>query len=103
METLLLLWENQARAWSVDEIAARIYVAVDAPRRSCRACSVASSFERRAASLCAGAMTRAATDLMPEVAAAYRTHLVPLATYIHSKASPSVREFARAFDLKKDR
>jgi hypothetical protein len=40
---------------------------------------------------------------MPEVAAAYRRHLVPLATFIHSRASTAVREFARAFDLKKDR
>ena len=45
----------------------------------------------------------AGSNLIAEVAAAYRTHLVTLATYIHSKASPSVREFARAFDLKKDR
>jgi hypothetical protein len=40
---------------------------------------------------------------MPEVAASYRRHLVPLATFIHSRASTAVREFARAFDLKKDR
>jgi hypothetical protein len=39
---------------------------------------------------------------MPEVAAAYRRHLVQLATFIHSGASPAVREFARAFDLKKE-
>ena len=42
-------------------------------------------------------------QVMPEVAAAYRRHLVQLATFIHSRASTAVREFARAFDLKKDR
>jgi hypothetical protein len=38
-----------------------------------------------------------------EVALAYRMHLVAMANLIHSKASVSVQEFARAFDLKKDR
>jgi hypothetical protein len=38
-----------------------------------------------------------------EVAQAYRLHLIPMANLIHSKASGSVQEFARAFDLKKDR
>jgi hypothetical protein len=42
-------------------------------------------------------------QVMPEVAAAYRRHLVQLATFIHSRASTAVREFARAFDFKKDR
>jgi hypothetical protein len=42
-------------------------------------------------------------EVMPEVAASYRRHLVPLATFIHARASTAVREFARAFDLKKDR
>jgi hypothetical protein len=45
----------------------------------------------------------ASGEVMPEVAAAYRRHLVPIATFIHSRASTAVREFARAFDLKKDR
>ena len=45
----------------------------------------------------------ASGEVMAEVAASYRRHLVPLATFIHSRASTAVREFARAFDLKKDR
>jgi hypothetical protein len=45
----------------------------------------------------------ASGEVMPELAAAYRRHLVPIATFIHSRASTAVREFARAFDLKKDR
>jgi hypothetical protein len=41
--------------------------------------------------------------LMAQVATEYRRHLVAMATLIHSKAPSSVREFARAFDLKKER
>ena len=40
--------------------------------------------------------------LMPRIAATYRRQLVRVAKVIHSKASPSVQEFARAFQLKKD-
>jgi hypothetical protein len=105
MEALVLLWENQARAWSVEEIAARIYVSKDV------AAEIVSSLQRRhfiRAEDAESARWRYDASnpngpVIAEVAAAYRTHLVPLATYIHSKASASVREFARAFDLKKDR
>jgi hypothetical protein len=38
-----------------------------------------------------------------QLSQAYRTQLVAMANLIHSKASGSVQEFARAFDLKKDR
>jgi hypothetical protein len=41
--------------------------------------------------------------LMEKVASTYRRHLSAVASFIHSKASRSVREFARAFELKKDR
>jgi hypothetical protein len=36
------------------------------------------------------------------VTVAYRSNLVSVANFIHRKASASVMEFARAFDLKKD-
>jgi hypothetical protein len=42
-------------------------------------------------------------ELMGQVVAEYQTHVVRIATFIHANASASVREFARAFDLKKDR
>ena len=40
---------------------------------------------------------------MLQVAATYRRNIARVATLIHEKTSSSVREFARAFDLKKDR
>lgn len=106
LEALLLLWENAQREWSEQEVAARIYVSNEA------AASILQALQRRqliAAVSSSPAKYRYSTDwdpsgeLMSEVAGAYRRHLVPLATYIHSRASSAVREFARAFDLKKDR
>jgi hypothetical protein len=41
--------------------------------------------------------------MMLQVDAAYRRDLVRISTMIHAKASSAVREFARAFRLKKER
>lgn len=41
--------------------------------------------------------------LMTKVTAFYRRHLVQMTAFMHSGASASVRDFARAFDLKKRR
>jgi hypothetical protein len=40
---------------------------------------------------------------MAKVAATYSRQLVTVAQLLHAKASPGVREFARAFQIKKDR
>jgi hypothetical protein len=106
LEALLLLWENQPRAWEPDEAAARIYVRRDV------AADILNTLQRR--DLLTVESTSpprfrynsewdASGEVMPHVAEAYRRHLVPITTFIHSKAPSSVREFARAFDLKKER
>lgn len=106
MEALLLLWENQTRAWDEDEIGTRIYVTPDA------AAEIMRTLQRRQLILAEGAnplryrynpVWDRTGDLMAQVATEYRRHLVAMATLIHSKAPSSVREFARAFDLKKER
>jgi hypothetical protein len=106
LEALLLLWENPQHDWSEEELASRVYVSHEA------AVAILQALHRRqliAATSNSPAKYRYSSDwdpsgeLMSEVAGTYRRHLVPLATYIHSRASSAVREFARAFDLKKDR
>lgn len=105
LEALLLLWENQHKAWSEDEIAARIYVSRDAAAGIVQALQRHQLITAEAGSPPRYQYSSAgdASNLMPAVAAAYRRHLVPVANFIHSGASSSVREFARAFNLKKDR
>jgi len=106
LEALLLLAENPQRLWSEEEIAGRIYVG----RQD--AATILQSLQRAQLVSAESAATvryrynpqwDPTGELMPEVAATYRRHLVPIATFIHSRASTAVREFARAFDLKKDR
>ena len=45
----------------------------------------------------------ASGERIAEVAAVYARKLVQVATFIHSRGSSAVREFARAFDLKRER
>lgn len=105
LEALLLLREGEARGWSEDEVAARVYVSSTAAR------GILEALRRKRLIAAQGdpplyryqPEPTGKAELIDEVAAAYRLHLVPMTTFIHAKAPASVREFARAFDFKKDR
>jgi DNA-binding transcriptional regulator LsrR (DeoR family) len=101
LEALLLLWQNQDRGWTRDEIATRVYVSGDTAEQLlqdlARQGMVKTDPYRYATDWQEG------IDLMPQLAATYSRQLVRVAQLIHSKASLGVREFARAFQLKKDR
>lgn len=104
LETLLILSDDENRLWSAQEIAGRLYT------QPANAIRVLESLSRR--ELIAAEGTPSQFRFRPahgddrkafaEVAEAYRRNLVAITTFIHSKASTSVKEFARAFDLKKD-
>ena len=107
LEALLLLFENPAEHWTVERASARLYVPPE------RAQNILADLERRRlvrllpgafhAEYAYDAVRDETGQLMEKVASTYRRHLSAVAAFIHSKASRSVREFARAFELKKDR
>ena len=106
LEAIVMMCEDPQRLWSEDELAARLYVSKQA------AAQVLQSLQRQqlvtvehpsAALYRYNAQWDPTGEILPEVAASYRRHLVPITTFIHSRASTAVREFARAFNLKKDR
>lgn len=105
LECLLLLYEYHDEAWIPDRVAARIYTSPQAAR------AILETLHRRGLLVAQGEPPRyrfdpggsVSRELVRDVAEAYQKHLVRIANFIHSKASASVREFARAFDLKKDR
>jgi predicted transcriptional regulator len=106
LEALLLLWENAQRSWAEDEVAGRIYVSRAAATQilqSLQRQNLVTSESAQSTRYQYNPQWDPTGQVMPEVAAAYSRHLVQLATFIHSRASTAVREFARAFDLKKDR
>jgi hypothetical protein len=104
LECLLLLYQHRSRIWIAEEVAARIYISPQVARE------ILETLHRRGFIAAEGDPPcyrfdpgGAADELIEQVAGEYQRHLVPLATFIHSKAPASVREFARAFDLKKER
>jgi hypothetical protein len=105
LEALLLLWRSAPESWTRDQIAARIYVAPET------AAGILSDLARRGLVKPTGEdLARFAFDpgwdrsreLMESVAAAHREKLILVAHRIHQKASGAVREFARAFEIKKE-
>jgi hypothetical protein len=103
LEALLLIFQSPASVWTVRELAARIYVSEkdaggileDLTRRS-----VITRTEQAPAAYQFIPRSPAQVALLEQVAYAYRTQLVPVTRFIHSKASRSLRDFARAFRLK---
>lgn len=104
LEALLLMWQNAASEWTEEQVASRIYVPVKTAR------VVLDDLVRQGLVRHAGNGSAyrydpegdAAAQILPKVADAYSKHLVRIATLIHSKASASVREFARAFQIKNE-
>jgi hypothetical protein len=103
LEALLLLFQSPATVWTVADLAARIYV------NEKQANGILEDLTRRSliARVDQNPITyqyldkpQAETELLQKVAHCYRTQLVQLTRFIHSNASSSVRDFARAFRLK---
>jgi hypothetical protein len=105
LEALLLLFNSRPKMWSVDEMGQFLYV------RSEVALKILENLVQR--SLIAsspntpGAFFYSHDDenrnqLMQDVDAVYRKEVVRISSMIHSKAPAGLRDFARAFRIKKD-
>jgi hypothetical protein len=103
LETLLLFWESPDAPWTDGSVAARVYVSRDKAREILQDLA-RHGFIAKTAQRPDGYVYQPAWDeaqLVPKIAAAYRQHLVHVASIIHAKASyGSVQEFARAFQFK---
>jgi hypothetical protein len=101
IEALMLVWEGAPRAWSEAEVAERIYQPPEVTRAILRDLQRKGLVEAFPES---GQYTLAASPEVHRVAeritSAYKNNLYRVATLIHTHASPAVREFARAFELK---
>jgi predicted ArsR family transcriptional regulator len=107
LEALLLLYTQPAGPWTAVQVARRLYVS------PAKATQILRDLEQRTLvrvrpGAAAGEYEYDPTwdetgQLMLNVERAYSGRLVSVATFIHSKAPRSILEFARAFDIKKDR
>jgi hypothetical protein len=105
LEALLLIWQSGTETWSAERLAARIYVSAhqakgileDLCRRGFISQDPAESGSYKFAS-----DWDVERQFMPRLAKTYSRNLIGVTRMIHSKGSASVREFARAFQIKKD-
>jgi hypothetical protein len=105
LETLLMMREERDRRWLVADVASRNYIAEH------RAADTLNSLQRRGLVTSDESPPRfrfdPATDevraLIDDLARCYQKNLSRITEFIHAKPSASIKEFARAFDLKKDR
>ncbi len=101
LEALLLIWDHRPQPYSVDELARLLYISAE------HAQSILHDLQQRDlvtldAGRCAWNPDSRHAVVIPQVDQTYRRELVRISSMIHSKASPAVRQFARAFRLKKD-
>ena len=104
LEALLLFWERVPDQWTEQQMSRTLFIDADTTSRIIRtllrrgwikAGASADTFQFDHSWDPSGAF-------MQKLAYTYRTRLVRVATLIHANASSAVRDFARAFDLKKD-
>lgn len=105
LEALMLLWNSRPVGWTCLELGSRLYIPLDKVSALLRdlvrmQLIVESSSEPPRYSYASKASEQ--DELMGLVDKAYRQDLVRISTMIHAKASPAVREFARAFLFKKN-
>jgi predicted ArsR family transcriptional regulator len=104
LEALLLLWTRRPRAWFVDEMAKALFLTPEATR------DILDNLARKRLIVSEGeaGSYRYQPDQhndrhLSQVDSAYRHELVHITRLIHSKPPAAVREFAKAFRLKKER
>jgi predicted ArsR family transcriptional regulator len=105
LEAALLIWQNQSTEWTADLLARRIYVSSAAGRGILEDLTRQGMLRKSEPSgpiYMYDPAWDAERGMLPRVAELYRRQLVQVTKLIHSKGSSSVREFARAFQIKKE-
>jgi len=102
LEALLLIWDAAPRAWTASEVARRVYLPEDRAERllqdlAARRWIVAGD---QGYAFDAGSPD---APTIAHLAEHYRSNLIRIAEIIHRKAPPAVLDFARAFELRKDK
>jgi hypothetical protein len=106
LEALLLLWSGKHKQWSPEEMAKALYVKPAVAERILRDLaqrSLAISVENSKDQYSYDASSDERNTLIRALDEIYRREVVRISNMIHAKGSAAMREFAKAFVLKKDR
>lgn len=105
LEALLLTWRRRPKTWSVDEMAAQLYVPTDQSARILRELTARGLL--READSGPGRYQYGSSEeqdrLVADVDAIYRRDLIRISRMIHAKAPSALRDFARAFRFTKEK
>ena len=105
LEALLLVWRRRPKTWSVDEMAAQLYISAE------QATKILRDLSSRGFLLDAGspsgqfqyAPSEEQDRLIAEVEIIYSRDLIRISRMIHAKAPSALRDFARAFRFTKEK
>jgi hypothetical protein len=105
LEALLLLWNCRPKEWSVEEMAKGLFLPPEVAKE------ILEDLLRQHLTVHISGSHEAfryepqpdQDELIAAVDSTYRKELIRISRLIHSKPSAAVREFARAFRIKKDR
>ena len=102
LETLMLMWGSRTRAWTVENVASRLYISPESARGILRDLAEKSLVESSPGvdTYTYKSGSEAQDQTMAWLEETYRRETVPMSTMIHSKASRAVLDFARAFRFK---
>ena len=106
LEALVLLWNSRPVGWTCEDLASRLYLPPEKVRdllRDLVRLQLIAESNLSYPRYSYLARSEDQNETMRLIDEAYRRDLVRISTMIHSKASSSVREFARAFRFKKER
>jgi hypothetical protein len=106
LEALLLLFNSRPKAWSIEMMANSLYVRSDVAARildSLLQRNLIAVDSHRPDVFFYASEDDYQNRLVEVVDAVYRKEVVRVSSLIHSKGSAGVRDFARAFRIKKDK
>ncbi len=106
LEALILLWNSRPVWWTCEELASRLYVPMDNVTRLLRdlvRMELVADSKSSPPKYSYLPKSEAQNELLTSLDNAYRKDLVRISTMIHSKASSSIREFARAFRFRQEK
>ncbi|MGH7854081.1 MAG: hypothetical protein ACREP3_11615 [Candidatus Binatia bacterium] len=106
LEALLLFRGNQEKEWSIEALAARLYVSEEQTIELLTGLQAQGFVAAKAEKPSLYRYQPVSAELhrmLERLAEIYAKHLVPVTNLIHSKPKPRIQEFADAFRFRKDK
>jgi hypothetical protein len=103
VEAILLLRDHPSRDWTADDAGQRLYVSRPVAAHVLSMLAERGFFLRTGETYRYGPANDAMRTAVDELAAAYSQRLIDVTQLVHSKPGASVRSFAEAFRLRRDK